>query len=57
MTPDLLFLPLLLLGPIVLTPISYSGVENPVFFKENTDMLLGDAKVTCDQIKAALTSI
>lgn len=32
----------------------YSGVENPLFFNENTDMLLGDAKVSVDAIVAAL---
>lgn len=32
----------------------YAGVENPVFFKGNTDMLLGDAKNTCDGIRAEL---
>merc|ERR1711871_82656 len=32
----------------------YAGVENPVFFKSNTDMLLGDAKNTCDGIRAEL---
>ena len=32
----------------------YAGAENPVFFKENTDMLLGDAKKTLDEINAKL---
>jgi len=32
----------------------YAGVENPVFFKANTDMLLGDAKETCDKLRAGL---
>jgi len=34
----------------------YAGVDNPVFFNTNTDMLLGDAKNTCDAIKAQLLS-
>merc|ERR1719223_662930 len=32
----------------------YAGVDNPVFFKENTNMLLGDAKNSCDAIYRAL---
>jgi len=29
-------------------------VENPVFLKENTDMLLGDAKATCEKLAAGV---
>ena len=32
----------------------YSGVQNPLFFNDNTDMLLGDAKASVDEILANL---
>jgi len=32
----------------------YADLENPVFFKENTQMLLGDAKKTASELAAAL---
>ena len=34
--------------------VGYAAVDNPVFYKSNTSMLLGDAKKTCE---ALLTKI
>jgi len=34
----------------------YSGIENPLFFKDNSRMLYGDAKASLDQILAQITS-
>jgi len=34
----------------------YSGIENPLFFKDNSRMLYGDAKASLDQLLAQITS-
>jgi NAD(P) transhydrogenase len=35
----------------------YADLDNPVFFKENTNMLLGDAKNTCDAIASKMQEL
>jgi NAD(P) transhydrogenase len=37
--------------------VGYAAVDNPLFFKENTEMLLGDAKSTCVKLNQALTEL
>jgi H+-translocating NAD(P) transhydrogenase len=32
----------------------YAGMQNPILFMDQTDVLLGDAKETCEQLRAAL---
>jgi len=32
----------------------YTGMENPILYKENTDVLLGDAKTSCESLRSEL---
>ena len=34
----------------------YAGIQNPLFFKDNTRMLFGDAKASMDSVLTALES-
>ena len=34
----------------------YAGMQNPILFKENVDVLLGDAKETCEALRNAIDS-
>jgi len=34
--------------------VGYAAVDNPIFYKPNTSMLLGDAKKTCDALLAKI---
>lgn len=35
----------------------YAAVDNPVFFNDNTSMLLGDAKTTCEKLLESVKSL
>lgn len=37
--------------------VGYAGADNPVFYKPNTFMLLGDAKVSSDALKAKINEL
>ncbi len=32
----------------------YTGMQNPILFKENTHVLLGDAKDTCEELRTEI---
>lgn len=34
----------------------YAGMQNPILFKDNIDVLLGDAKDTCEALRTAVIS-
>ncbi|KAL7989061.1 hypothetical protein Chor_007980 [Crotalus horridus] len=37
--------------------VGYAAVDNPIFYKPNTAMLLGDAKKTCDGLQAKMREL
>lgn len=36
--------------------VGYAAVDNPIFYKPNTSMLLGDAKKVCDDLLTQIKS-
>jgi NAD/NADP transhydrogenase beta subunit len=32
----------------------YTGMENPILYKENVDVVLGDAEATCEHLRNML---
>lgn len=36
--------------------VGYAAIDNPVFYKPNNSMLLGDAKKTCDELKTKIVA-
>jgi NAD(P) transhydrogenase len=37
--------------------VGYAAVDNPIFFNQNTAMLLGDAKKKCDELLAGIKAL
>jgi len=37
--------------------VGYAAVDNPVFYKEQTDMFLGDAKASCAKLLSKLQEV
>ena len=35
--------------------VGYAAIDNPVFYKNNNAMLLGDAKKICDELLSKVT--
>lgn len=35
----------------------YTGMENPILFNDNTEVLLGDAQKSCESIRGLLNSM
>ena len=35
----------------------YAGMQNPILFKDNTDVLLGDAQKSCEAIRTKLADM